>query len=706
MPLIDTASTVDAAQAFPLGVSSVGPVTAGAGAPGSRARVAVYAPGVKTLEIAYQAPDGEWRLHTLPNVSKGVHYGVVDAFPVGSRYGFRPAADRQVLPLTVPTTDFDDDGGSQPLLLDPYGRGVDQRNGFLTSVRTSSDFDWGSDQRLHTPWRNTIVYEAHVRGQSMLHPDIPETLRGTYAGMAHPAMIEHLTGLGVTAVELLPVHFHLDEPHLQDLGLTNYWGYNTAAFFAPHPAYATKSAQESGPQAVQDEFKTMVKLLHAAGIEVLLDVVYNHTAEGGPGGNTFGFRGLGERNYYRTDGSGRYVDTTGCGNTLNFAEPRVVQLVLDSLRYWVNEFHIDGFRFDLAVALCRNAANEFDPKHPFLAEVAADPVLSGIKLIAEPWDVGHGGWQTGRFPGGWVDWNDHYRDAMRSFWVADRAAIDSGGQGGSVARLADAISGSASLFEASGRSRLASLNYITSHDGFTMTDLVSYDRKHNEANGEQNRDGHGDNRSYNHGFEGRTEDEAILARRAQTRRNLMASLMISLGVPMITAGDELGRTQQGNNNAYCQDNPLTWVDWTSTPESHAMLRSTKRVIRLRKEFLAGQPHDYPERDANSFLYWFDENGEPMTMERWNDPKHRIVQLLLGSDDGQVAGLIVVNGGRDDVMVMLPKFAKELGQDVGAERRTFELRVTTSEVHDQRQGINVAPGERDLVQANTINIYRV
>jgi glycogen operon protein len=239
-----------------------------------------------------------------------------------------------------------------------------------------------------------------------------------------------------------------------------------------------------------------------------------------------------------------------------------------------------------------------------------------------------------------------------------------------------------------------------------MTDLVSYDRKHNEANGEQNRDGHGDNRSYNHGFEGRTEDEAILARRAQTRRNLMASLMISLGVPMITAGDELGRTQQGNNNAYCQDNPLTWMDWTSTPESHAMLRSTKRVIRLRKEFLAGQPHDYPARDANSFLYWFDENGEPMTMERWNDQKHRIVQLLLGSDDGQVAGLIVVNGGRDDVMVTLPKSLKELGKDVGAERRTFELRVTTSEVHDQRQGINVAPGERDLVQSNTINIYRV
>lgn len=701
MPLVDTASTVDASHAFPLGVSSVRPGSSD-GSKSGRANVAVYAPGILTLEIGYLAPGGDWQIQTLPNVTNGVHHGILEGFPIGSRYGFRAAPDGEVLPLSVPTVNFDDyDGDRQPLLLDPYGRAVDQRDGFLTSVRMSSDFDWGADDRLHTPWRNTIIYEAHVRGQSMLHPDIPEPLRGTYAGMAHPAMIEHLTGLGITAVQLLPVHFHLDEPHLQNLGLTNYWGYNTAAFFAPHPGYATRSAQESGPQAVQDEFKGMVKLLHAAGIEVILDVVYNHTAEGGHDGHTVSFRGLGEKKYYRSDDSGKYIDTTGCGNSLNFGEPRVIQLVLDSLRYWVDEFHIDGFRFDLAVTLCRNAANDFDPNHPFLVAVAGDPVLSRVKLIAEPWDVGYGGWQTGRFPGGWVDWNDHYRDALRSFWLADRAAIDAGGQGGSVARLADAMSGSASLFQPSGRSRLASLNFITSHDGFTLADLVSYDRKHNEANGEQNRDGHGDNRSYNHGFEGRTEDETILARRAQTRRNLMASLMISLGVPMITAGDELGRTQQGNNNAYCQDNPLAWVDWTSTPESHAMLRSTKRVIRLRREFLAGQPHDYPVRDAQSYLYWYDQDGEPMTMERWNDPRHRVVQLLLGSDDGQVAGLVVVNGGRDDVRVTLP----QVTNDDGVGKRMFELRLTTSDLHDRRQGFRVASGERDLVQANTINIYR-
>src|SRR6478735_10297872 len=699
MPLFDTASTMDASSAVPLGVSVPRADSGGTRHhAGGRANVACFAPGVASLDIAYCPPGGQWRTQTLPNVTKGVHHGIVEDLPYGSRYGFRPTSDGQALPPELPA---ENGSARQPLLLDPYGRGVDQRDGVLTSVRTAVDFDWESDERLRLPWRNTIVYEAHVRGQSMLHPDVPEELRGTYAGLAHPAVVEHLTGLGITSVQLLPVHFHLDEPHLQNLGLTNYWGYNTAAFFAPHPAYATKSAQEAGPQAVQDEFKGMVKLLHAAGIEVILDVVYNHTAEGGPDGTTLSFRGLGEQKYYRTDGHGKYIDTTGCGNTLNFGEPRVVQMVLDSLRYWVDEFHIDGFRFDLAVTLCRNAANEFDPNHPFLTTIAADPVLSGVKLIAEPWDIGDGGWQTGRFPSRWVDWNDHFRDAVRSFWLADRAALDNGGQGGSVARLADALSGSASLFEPSGRSRLASLNFITAHAGFTMTDLVSYDRKHNEANGEQNRDGHGDNRSYNHGFEGRTEDEEVLARRAQTSRNLMASLMISQGVPMITAGDEIGRSQQGNNNAYCQDNPTTWIDWTSTPESHSMLRSTKRVIRLRKEFLAGQPHDYPARDQQSYFHWFDVHGEPMSGDRWHDPGHRVVQLLLGSDGGRVDGLVVVNGGAEDVKVTLPVIPSDDGGG-----RLYELRLTTSELHDRRQGVRISSGERDVVQANSISIYRV
>ncbi|QOD04131.1 glycogen debranching protein GlgX [Pseudarthrobacter sp. BIM B-2242] len=700
MPLFDTASTMDASSAHPLGVSLPRPGAGRDKALPDSANVAVYAPGVENLEIAYKAPGSEWRRQALPNVTHGVHHGIVVDFPYGSRYGFRAVSKSEALPLSFPTLNLDDDAG-QPLLLDPYGRAVDQREGFLTSVRMAGHFDWGTDQRPRQHWRNTIIYESHVRGQSMLHPDVPEELRGTYAGMAHPAIIEHFKSLGITSVQLLPVHFHLDEQHLQNLGLTNYWGYNTAAFFAPHPDYATKAAQEAGPQAVQDEFKGMVKLLHAAGLEVILDVVYNHTAEGGADGPTISFRGLGEEIYYRTDGHGRYVDTTGCGNTLNFGHPRVVQLVLDSLRYWVDEFHIDGFRFDLAVTLCRNAANEFDPRHPFLVAVAADPVLSDVKLISEPWDVGYGGWQTGRFPGGWVDWNDHFRDGVRSFWLADRAAIESGGHGGSVARLADAMSGSSELFKASGRSRLASLNLITAHDGFTLNDLVSYDRKHNEANGEQNRDGHGDNRSFNHGFEGPTEDEDILAQRAQSRRNLMASMMFSLGVPMITGGDELARTQQGNNNAYCQDNPLAWIDWTHTPESHEMLRSTKRYIRLRKEFLASQPHDFPARDEQSYLFWFDHAGQPMSMERWNDPRHRVMQLLLGSDDGTIAGLVVVNGSKSNVKITLP----EVTNDDGTPRRMFELRLTTSPLHELRQGGRVASGETDLVEAYSINIYR-
>ncbi|MEV7474786.1 glycogen debranching protein GlgX [Pseudarthrobacter oxydans] len=700
MPLFDTASTMDASTAVPLGVSVPRADSGGSRhRAGARANVACYAPGVSSLDIAYIAPGGEWKLQSLPNVTHGVHHGIVEDLPYGSRYGFRPASSEQSLPFAVPTADVDDDGG-QPLLLDPYGRAVDQRDGFLTSVRMAGDFDWGTDERLRLPWRNTIIYEAHVRGQSMLHPDVPEELRGTYAGMAHPAIIEHLTSLGITSVQLLPVHFHLDEPHLQDLGLTNYWGYNTAAFFALHPGYATRAAQEAGPQAVQDEFKGMVKLLHAAGLEVILDVVYNHTAEGGPDGQTISFRGLGEQAYYRTDGHGKYVDTTGCGNSLNFGEPRVVQMVLDSLRYWVDEFHIDGFRFDLAVTLCRNAANDFDPRHPFLVAIAADPVLSDVKLIAEPWDVGYGGWQTGSFPGGWVDWNDHFRDALRSFWLADRAALDSGGHGGSLAKLADGLSGSAALFQASGRSRLASVNFITSHDGFTLNDLVSFDRKHNEDNGEENRDGHGDNRSYNHGVEGPTEDGVILARRAQSRRNLMASLLISLGVPMIAAGDELARTQQGNNNAYCQDNPIAWLDWTRTPESHEMLRSTKRYIRLRKEFLAAQPHDFPVRDEQSYLHWFDQDGHPMSMERWNDPHHRVVQLLLGSDNGELAGLMVVNGSNSDVRITLPRVTAK-----GTHPQMFELRLTTSPLHELRQGGRVASGEKDLVEAHSISIYR-
>ncbi|SDJ89596.1 glycogen debranching protein GlgX [Arthrobacter cupressi] len=700
MPIFDTAATVDAARPTPLGVSDPRPGLSGADPTGpDQVNVAVWAPGLEHVELAFREPGGTWRVRTLPNKADGVHFGIVDGMPPGTRYGFRAAdAGEDVLPLSLPAIDFDDDGAPQ-LLLDPYGRAVHRNGELLSSVRMDPHFDWGNDRRMRTPWRDTIVYEAHVRGQSKLHPDIPEHLRGTYAGMAHPAMIEHFHALGVTAIQLLPVHFHLDEQHLQYLGLTNYWGYNTAAFFAPHPDYATQAAQDAGPHAVQDEFKGMVKLLHAAGLEVILDVVYNHTAEAGPDGDVISFRGLGEEQYYRHDAHGRYLDTTGCGNTLDFSHPRVVDLAIDSLRYWVEEFHIDGFRFDLAVTLCRNARNEFDPNHPFLKRIGTDPVLSSVKLIAEPWDVGWGGWQTGAFPKGWVDWNDHFRDEVRRFWLSDRAAAEAGLPTGNIGAVADALSGSTSIFARSGRSRLASLNFITAHDGFTLADLVSYDRKHNEANGEQNRDGHSDNRSYNHGFEGRTENEAIVAQRARSRRNLMTTLMVSLGVPMITAGDELGRTQHGNNNAYCQDNSLTWIDWTQTPESHAMFRNTKRVIRIRKEFLAAQPEGFPEKIAG--IEWFDEKGERMTEARWHDHSLRLVQMLIGSEDGGFSGLVVLNGNINDTKVVLPK----LGPAAGGGHTRFELRLTTSELDDRRRGAMVAAGEKDVIQGNTINIYR-
>jgi glycogen operon protein len=515
--------------------------------------------------------------------------------------------------------------------------------------------------------------------------------------MAHPVMIAHLQSLGVTAVELLPIHYHLDEVHLQDLGLTNYWGYNTAAFFAPHSEYATRAAQAAGPQAVQDELKGMIKLLHAAGIEVILDVVYNHTAEEGTAGPTFCFRGLGDRFYYRTDPEGRYIDTTGCGNTLDFRNPRVVQLALDSLRYWTEEFQIDGFRFDLAVALCRDAQHQFTPLHPFLVAAAADPVVARTKLIAEPWDVGMGGWQTGRFPQGWSDWNDYYRDTVRDFWLSDRGTMTAGGFGGSTAKLADVLSGSHGLFAASGRNALASVNFVTAHDGFTLADLCAYHRKHNEANGEQNRDGALHNRSYNHGFEGRTEVESIIAERTQSAKNLMATLMVSLGVPMITAGDEFGRTQQGNNNAYCQDNETTWLNWNIDTAGREMLDHTRWLIRIRRDFLERQPASYPAREESNYFQWFAGDGLPMDPDRWQDPRHRVLQFLLGSEEGYLDGLVVINGTPETKDLVFPEpFGNEYA---------FELRYSTAPRGEQRIGTVFASAQPDVAEPWSVTIYR-
>src|SRR5688500_14822733 len=433
-----------------------------------------------------------------------------------------------------------------------------------------ASFTWGDDRPPRTPWHETVIYELHVKGFSKLNPQVPEPLRGTYLGLASEAGISHLKALGVTAVELMPVHHHLDEARLWEHGLVNYWGYNTLSYFAPD----TRFAMSTAPLDCVREFKTMVRALHAAGLEVILDVVYNHTAEGDHHGPMLSLRGIDNASYYRLqpDNCARYQDFTGCGNTLNMRSPRVLQLIMDSLRYWVLEMHVDGFRFDLASALAREL-HAVDKLGAFFDIIHQDPVLSTVKLIAEPWDLGEGGYQVGNFPPRWAEWNGKYRDTLRAFWRGD---------GGGVSELATRLSGSSDLYAQSGRLPYASINFITSHDGFTMADLVSYERKHNEANLEGNRDGENHNISWNCGVEGPTNDPDINALRRKHRRNLMASLLLSHGVPMLSGGDELGRTQRGNNNPYCQDNEISWTGWQTDDHGAAFLAFVRNLIALRR----------------------------------------------------------------------------------------------------------------------------
>jgi isoamylase len=481
-------------------------------------------------------------------------------------------------------------------------------------------FTWGDDRRPGVPWHETIIYEMHVRGYTMLHPAVPPQLRGTYAGLATTPVIEYLKELGVTAVELMPVHTFIDDRHLAQKGLSNYWGYNSIGYFAPHAAYSANGDIT--------EFKTMVKALHSAGIEVILDVVYNHTAEGNHLGPTLSFRGIDNASYYRLNPEGRryYVDYTGCGNTLNMLQPNVLQLIMDSLRYWVTDMHVDGFRFDLASALAREL-HEVDRLGTFFDTIRQDPVVSQVKLIAEPWDLGEGGYQVGNFPAGWAEWNDKYRDTMRAYWKGD---------GGLIGEFAQRLTGSSDLYEPGRRRPHASINFVTAHDGFTLHDLVTYNVKHNEANLEDNRDGSDNNLSWNCGVEGETDDARINELRLLQQCNMLATLLLSQGVPMIVAGDELDRSQAGNNNAYCQDNEISWLAWNPGERGHHLLALVRRLIRLRRSHPVFQRRRFfqgrPIRGSGvKDIVWLKPDGGEMTDSEWQQSHARCLGVYLSGD---------------------------------------------------------------------------
>jgi isoamylase len=487
-------------------------------------------------------------------------------------------------------------------------------------------FNWEDDELLQTPWNETVIYEMHVKGFTQKHPEIPASLRGTYAGVAHPAAIAHLKSIGITAVELMPVHHFLAQPgHLVDKGLRNYWGYDSINFFAPYFGYSA----DTTPGGQVREFKEMVKALHQAGIEVILDVVYNHTGEGNHCGPTLSLRGIDNQTYYRlVEGHERYyMDFTGCGNSLNVRSPQVLKLIMDSLRYWVTEMHVDGFRFDLASALARelyavdNLASFFDIIHQ-------DPILAGVKLIAEPWDLGDGGYQVGNFPVLWSEWNGRYRDEMRDFWR---------GQDGKLGEFAYRFTGSPDLYQMNGRRPHASINFITAHDGFTLRDLVSYNDKHNEANGEHNRDGESHNRSWNCGVEGKTDDLEVLRLRERQQRNMLTTLMLSQGIPMIVMGDEMGRTQSGNNNAYCQDNELSWLDWELSHENADLLNFTRELIQFRQQHPVFRRQRWFQGQAIhgssvSDIAWFNPDGQDMTEEQWCVGYAKAITIFLNGSE--------------------------------------------------------------------------
>ncbi|MHC5907149.1 glycogen debranching protein GlgX [Streptomyces sp. S6] len=615
-------------QAYPLGATYDGAGT----------NFALFTEAADRVELCLLHDDGSETAVELRETDAFVRHAYLPGVMPGQRYGFRvhgPYEPARGLRCN-----------SAKLLLDPYARAVagevrwgeevygypfddpEGRNDLdsaphtMSSVVVNPYFDWGDDRPPRVDYHHTVIYEAHVKGLTMLHPELPPELRGTYAGLAHPAVIGHLTKLGVTALELMPVHQFVNDHRLSDLGMRNYWGYNTVGFFAPHNAYA--SWGDRGQQVL--EFKSAVRALHEAGIEVILDVVYNHTAEGNHLGPTLSFRGLDNGSYYRlADDRRYYTDTTGTGNSLLMRSPHVLQMIMDSLRYWVTEMHVDGFRFDLAATLARQF-HEVDRLSSFFDLVQQDPVVSQVKLIAEPWDVGEGGYQVGNFPPLWTEWNGKYRDTVRDLWR---------GEPRTLAEFASRLTGSSDLYQDDGRRPLASVNFVTCHDGFTLRDLVSYDEKHNEANGEGNRDGESHNRSWNCGVEGDTDDPEVLRLRARQTRNFVATLMLSQGVPMLSHGDEFGRTQGGNNNAYCQDGELSWVHWPDPEDAGELFAFTRALVWLRREhpvfrrrrFFHGRPVEGTHDDLSD-IAWFTPEGLEMTDRDWTSATASALTVFL------------------------------------------------------------------------------
>ncbi|MEW1549747.1 glycogen debranching protein GlgX [Streptomyces tsukubensis] len=629
-------------QAYPLGATFDGAGT----------NFAVFSEAARRIELCLLHDDGSEERVELREADAFVRHAYLPGVMPGQRYGFRVHGPH-------------DPGqghrcNASKLLIDPYAKALsgavtwgepvygyhfgrpesrnvlDSAGHTMASVVVNPYFDWGDDRSPRTEYHRTVIYEAHVKGLTMLHPELPPELRGTYAGLAHPAVISHLTELGVTTLELMPVHQFVQDHRLVDAGLRNYWGYNTIGFFAPHNAYA--SWGERGEQVL--EFKHAVRALHQAGIEVILDVVYNHTAEGNHLGPTLSFRGLDNASYYRLAEDRRhYTDTTGTGNSLLMRSPHVLQLIMDSLRYWVTEMHVDGFRFDLAATLARQF-HEVDRLSSFFDLVQQDPVVSQVKLIAEPWDVGEGGYQVGNFPPLWTEWNGKYRDTVRDLWR---------GEPRTLAEFASRLTGSSDLYQCDGRRPLASINFVTCHDGFTLHDLVAYDTKHNEANGEGNRDGESHNRSWNCGVEGETDDPAVLELRARQMRNFLATLLLSQGVPMLGHGDEFARTQYGNNNAYCQDGEVSWVHWpkpgqTAVPGEQPLQDFVRTMVWLRRDhpvfrrrrFFRGRPVDGPDGTpgapgALTDIAWFTPEGEPMTQRDWQAARPGALSVFLNGD---------------------------------------------------------------------------